>query len=209
MPVLLAGQIRAQHQIMPIGVETLVGHDGDRQVFSSALKIARRDAPPAMTCRRSGRKERNGVCRSIDVLDLDLDADFLEVALVDCNQFGPVRHRARHSDMDGRFLRGCRRHYSKAERHRQDRARSARCGCLIIWPHSVPRRHDRARPVGAARRDRARSRGRHGSPAPSSALRKISARQRARLRPSKALAFKPRRLRHSGFQADCPCRTAR
>ncbi len=53
--------------------------------------------------------------------DLDLDADLLEVALLDRNQLGAVGDRARHADADGVFRRRGAGERHEAERRRQNR----------------------------------------------------------------------------------------
>ncbi len=59
------------------------------------------------------REQRERVGGGVDVLHLDLDAGVAEVALLDRDQLGAVRHRARHADMHD-VLRG-----DDAGRHRE------------------------------------------------------------------------------------------
>src|SRR5579871_1959391 len=92
-----------------------VRNDGDREVLLERVEIASRDTA-GYDLQPIGSQQRNSVRRSVDIVDLDLDADLPEIALFDRDQFGAVRHRACNSDADG-FLshRGRQEAQGKAE----------------------------------------------------------------------------------------------
>ena len=161
----------------------------------------------------------------VDVVPFELDAGFLEVAVLERHQLGDVGGRARDADLDGRPpARPPPAPTAPSVRARQP-APPMHDALMIVSP-CAPLTRDRAiwhldevapfavaverQLVAQARPARARPRGRRGCPPPPSAPRRTSARRRAPPRPRESAC---RRNRGGAgtrdFEPVAPCRTAR
>ena len=94
-------ELRPEHQVVPDRRRDAVGQDGDGQVLLQRVEDAGRDAAGDDLVLVL-RQERDDVRGGVDVVPFELDAGFLEVAVLERHQLGGVRGRARDADLDGR-----------------------------------------------------------------------------------------------------------
>ncbi len=101
----LALMVGAQHEVMAERARHPVEHHGDRQVLLQRVEVARRNAAFHELQLVLG-QQRDRVGGGIEVLVHDLDAELLEVALLDRPQDRDGGDRAHRADLDGNLLRG-------------------------------------------------------------------------------------------------------
>jgi hypothetical protein len=117
-------EVRPQHEIVPDRRRDAVGQHRDRKVLLERIEDAGRNATGDNVVLVL-REQRDHVRRGVDVIPLELDAGFLEVAVLQRHQLGGVRCRARDADLDGVLGRGrpaadgeqCREHRKRQSSH--------------------------------------------------------------------------------------------
>ena len=121
----LALEVGAQHQVVAERARHAVHHDGDGQVLFEPVEVARRDAA-LDDLQLVLREQREHVGRGVEVLEHELDADLLEIALLHRPQVRGVGDRFHEPDPESWFP-------GPAPRRRSRQARTRRGGCGGEW----------------------------------------------------------------------------
>ena len=99
----LPREIGTDHQMMTERARDPVHHHGDGEILVQRVEIAGRDSALHHLQLVLG-QERDHVGGRVEVLGLDLDAELLEVALLDRGEGGDRGDRFHHADLDGDVL---------------------------------------------------------------------------------------------------------